>query len=228
MHVFPGRLTVVIATLFMIGSFCFGLGSFPAYADNVATATDLTTFFVGSIFFTSASFLQLVQAQSPSMAPGGASDGARAQLRFRGWLPHDRNWLAAASQFPGTLAFNVSTFAALAVGLSYAEQDRQIWRPDFVGSILFLVASTFALLALPAGRRLWAPRDWGWCVGWLNMLGSILFMLSAIGSYVLPTTGDFVNSTWSDAGTFGGAVCFFLGAGALVPLWRRAVREHGL
>jgi hypothetical protein len=28
----------------------------------------------------------------------------------------------------------VSTFAALAVGLTYAEQDRQIWRPDFVGS----------------------------------------------------------------------------------------------
>lgn len=228
MHVYPGRLTLLIALLFMVGSSCFALGSLPAYADGVATAVDLTTFFVGSIFFTSASFLQLVQAQSPAMAPGGDPDGGRARLRFRGWLPHDRNWLAAATQFPGTLAFNVSTFGALAIGLTYAEQDRQIRRPDFVGSILFLVASTYALLALDAGRRWWAPRDWGWWVGWLNMLGSILFMLSAIGSFVLPTTGDFVNSVWSDAGTFGGAVCFFLGAGALIPLWRRAVREHGL
>jgi len=226
--VFPGRLTVAIAVLFMIGSSCFALGSFPAYANGVATATDLTTFFVGSVFFTSASFLQLVQAQSPAMSPGGDVDGSRAGLRFLGWLPHDRNWLAAATQFPGTLAFNVSTFAALAVGLSYAEQDRQIWRPDFVGSILFLVASTYALLALRSGRRLWAPSTWGWWVGWLNMLGSILFMLSAVGSYVLPTTGDYVNSVWSDAGTFGGAVCFLLGAAALIPLWRHDVRERGL
>src|SRR5437868_4843364 len=88
MHVYPGRLTVTIALLFMVGSFCFALGSLPAYADGVATATDLTTFFVGSIFFTSASFLQLVQAQSPAMSPGADVDGSRARLRLRGWLPH--------------------------------------------------------------------------------------------------------------------------------------------
>ena len=54
----------------------------------------------------------------------------------------------------------------------------------------------------------------------LNYVGSIFFMLSALGAYTLSTTGDMVNITWVNAGTFVGAVCFFLGAYLLLP--RRA------
>ena len=73
---------------------------------------------------------------------------ARAPVRLWAWLPHDRNWLAAITQFPGTLFFNVSTLAALAHNATVKQQDRHVWRPDFFGSTLFLVASVFGILAV--------------------------------------------------------------------------------
>ena len=91
-------------------------------------------------------------------------------MRFLAWLPHDKGWLAAVTQFPGTLFFNGTTFWAITVAMSNSQYDKVVWRPDFYGSILFLVASAFAILAL--GRVLrWRPREAGWWVAWLNMLG---------------------------------------------------------
>ena len=66
MTVRPARLNAAIAWLFMVGSACFVLGSVPAYLDAVGGWLDGITYFVGSIFFTSASYCQLVQAQSPA------------------------------------------------------------------------------------------------------------------------------------------------------------------
>lgn len=216
----PRRLNTAIAWLFMIGAFCFALGTVPAYGAAVGAFADALTFFVGSVFFTSASFLQLVQAQSPAMVPSIA-DGTPGAVRFVAWLPHDRNWLAAATQFPGTLAFNVSTLFALASSLTAAQAQRAVWRPDFVGSTLFLIASTFAILALgkTPGRY---PRR----IAWLNMVGSIAFMVSAIASFVLPTSGSAVNPRWADLGTFIGAVCFLLGAALMLPAWSSLVRRE--
>ena len=166
----------------------------PAYANAVGATADGVTYFIGSIFFTSASFSQLVQAQTPAMTNVDVdSQHTRAPLRFWAWLPHDRNWLAAITQLPGTLFFNISTLAALIKNLSVHQQDRRIWRPDFYGSTLFLIASVFGILA--AGRFLsFQPRSFPWLIAWLNMIGSILFMFSALASYVLPTTGEFINS----------------------------------
>ena len=64
----PVRLNATIAWLFMIGSACFALGTVPAYASAVGATADAITFFIGSLFFTSASFSQLVQAQSERLA----------------------------------------------------------------------------------------------------------------------------------------------------------------
>ena len=52
------RLTVTMAWLFAIGSTCFARGSLPAYFDNVSAAATAATFFVGSLFFTSAGYIQ--------------------------------------------------------------------------------------------------------------------------------------------------------------------------
>jgi hypothetical protein len=147
---------------------------------------------------------------------------ARKPVSFWAWLPHDRSWLAAVTQFPGTLFFNVSTFAALAHNATVKEQDQRVWRPDFYGSTLFLVASVFGILAV--GRFLSVqPRSLPWRIAWLNMLGSILFMGSAIASYVLPRSGDLISSPVSIAGTLFGAVCFLIGAALLFPAWWQAV-----
>jgi hypothetical protein len=201
------------------------LGSVPAYLDAVGTTADSVTYFAGSIFFTAASLAQLVQAQTPAMTEVDAdTQYARAPIRWRAWLPHDRNWLAAITQFPGTIFFNISTFAALAHNLTAQQQDRRVWRPDFYGSTLFLISSTFAILAV--GRRSLSSRSRSlpWWIAWLNMIGSILFMASALASFILPATGELINSRISIIGTLLGAACFLFGAILMLPAWRHAVR----
>jgi hypothetical protein len=54
------------------------------------------------------------------------------------------------------------------------------------------------------------------------MIGSIAFMASAVGAYVLPETGSAVDLTLADRGTLAGAVCFFVGALLAIPAWRRS------
>ena len=56
------------------------------------------------------------------------------------------------------------------------------------------------------------------------MIGSILFMISALASFVLPSTGELINSWVSIAGTLLGALCFLIGAILMFPAWRHAVR----
>jgi hypothetical protein len=220
----PVALNAAIAWLFIIGSALFALGSVPAYINAVGATADSVTYFVGSIFFTAASFSQLVQAQTPAMTVVDAdSESTRAQVRLWAWLPQDRNWLAAITQFPGTLFFNISTLAALAQNATAKQEDRRVWRPDLYGSTLFLVASVFAILAV--GRFLsFQPRSFPWRIAWVNMIGSILFMISALASYVLPTTGELINNPVSVAGTLFGALCFLIGAILMFPAWRHAVR----
>jgi hypothetical protein len=221
----PVALNAAIASLFIVGSALFALGSVPAYVDAVGATADSITYFIGSIFFTSASFAQLLQVQTPAMTEVGAeSQYTRAALRLRAWLPRDRNWLAAITQFPGTLCFNISTLAALAHNATAQQADRRVWRPDFYGSTLFLVSSVFAILAL--GRLIaFRPRSFPWWIAWLNMIGSVLFMISALASFILPTTGELINSPVSIGGTLLGALCFLVGAILMFPAWRHAVRE---
>jgi hypothetical protein len=124
--------------LFAVGSFLFALGALPGYATLVGTGADDLTYFAGSIFFTSAGYLQL----------RGSAAGA------------DR-W-ASAIQSAGTVAFNVSTGLAMVHNLSAAQEDRYVWRPDAVGSVCFLVASAIALRIATGGDR---PIAWWNMVG---------------------------------------------------------------
>jgi hypothetical protein len=218
----PHRLNTVMAVLFMIGSFGFALGSTSFYASAVGPTPDAVTFFISSIFFTTASFLQLLQSQSPDMQPTGTGrDHERGKVRLFAWRPHDKAWIAAAAQFPGTLFFNGTTFWAMTIAVSNSQYDKVVWRPDFFGSILFLVSSAFAILAL--GRLFtWRPRESAWWVAWLNMFGSVAFMASAIGAFVIPRTDSAIDLTLADRGTWVGAVCFFFGALLAIPAFRRA------
>jgi hypothetical protein len=143
---------------------------------------------------------------------------------FRRWLPHDRNWSAAVTQLAGTLFFNVSTLAALAHNASVQEQDRHVWRPDIYGSTLFLIASAFGILAVGTFWS-WRPHSVPWRIAWLNMIGSVLFMFSALASFILPSSGDVINLRVDVAGTLFGALCFLIAAVLMFPAWRRAVHD---
>ena len=55
------------------------------------------------------------------------------------------------------------------------------------------------------------------------MLGSVLFMASAVASFVVPSTDALLAARVAVAGTLWGAVCFLAGAALMLPAWRRAV-----
>jgi len=61
----PARLNNAIAWLFMLGASCFALGAIPAYVHAVGANADAMTFFVGSLFFTSASYCQWYKRKAP-------------------------------------------------------------------------------------------------------------------------------------------------------------------
>ena len=202
-----------IAVLFMIGSACFALGSVPGYTSLVGASADGTTFFVGSIFFTSAAALQYLEVVNT--APGVRPRPDR--LRLASWEPRRIDWLATSIQLVGTVFFNVSTFRAMIESLDDSSADLLSWRPDVFGSVCFLVASWLAFAE--AGHRWisWRPGDLGWLIAALNLAGSMFFGLSAIGAYVVPSTGELLDATAANAGTFLGALGFLVGAALLIP-----------
>jgi hypothetical protein len=211
----PGAIAWWIGVLFMVGALCFALGPLPAYAELVGDRADDVTFFVGSIFFTAAAFLQYLEAANA--LPPDAGDRELRRVRVLTWEPRRIDWWATSVQLVGTLAFNASTFAALDRNLGVAEVDRLVWRPDAVGSVCFLGASTLAWVEVARGWWAWSPRRLSWWIALLNLGGSIAFGVSAVASYVSPASGQPRNLTLTNAGTLVGALGFLVGALLLLP-----------
>jgi hypothetical protein len=199
------RETEWISWLFMIGSACFVVASIPMLAAAVPAGVIGTTYFVGSLFFTTASglvaasTLRDVRAQERSRSP------ARAVL-------HSIDWWAALIQVAGTLWFNINTYDAMQDGLTTHQENLRVWTPDFLGSVCFLVSSYLSLWSVC--RRPWClRRDSGeWQIAALNLLGSLLFMAAALAAFVLPSTGDPLDASLANSGTLTGALCFLVGA----------------
>jgi hypothetical protein len=212
----PNRTGWWVASLFIVGSACFALGALPLYANWVGARADGVTYFVGSLFFTSAAALQVLVATG-AVPAAGHHPLASVQWRALKRAPDRAEWWAGVVQFVGTVLFNISTFDALQDALSATEADRSVWTPDMLGSIAFLVASALAFADVRRPWLSWRPRDMGWSIATLNMVGSVAFGISAVASYVVPTTGDMRNVQRVNMGTFVGALCFLMGAVLLIP-----------
>lgn len=200
----------------MVGSALFAIGVPLSLDSGLAPAVAAWTFFVGSLFFTTAGALQLLTSRE-RFEPAGRGDRSRVVLG-QALRARDIDWGAAATQFLGTLAFNVTTLrGALVASGSSDASAALVWRPDAVGSALFLVASALALLPEVRRRRHDHVRGRSWTIAALNMLGSVFFGLSAIGAFTDPSSDELLNARWSNSGTFLGALCFLLGAALLLP-----------
>jgi hypothetical protein len=210
----PSALGWWMGVLFAVGSVCFALGSFPPYATTVGVTPDNITFFVGSIFFTTASFLQYMEvASAPSALATPHREGFGSLLRIR----HRRiDWWAAGIQLIGTVWFNRTTLSALLVGLGASPAHHPVWRPDALGSVCFLVSSWLAWAEECHGPFAWRPSRISWQITALNLAGSIAFGVSAIASYVT-SSGQLLSLALTNLGTFVGAVCFLVGAVLLLP-----------
>ncbi len=210
----PRAVAWWIGCLFAVGSACFALGALPPYADGVGTNADNLTYFIGSIFFTTAAFLQYFEA-----ATTDPRLGAPSRRRFRALFtvqPGRIDWWASLIQFAGTLWFNRTTLSAFVVGLGRSTSHHPVWRPDALGSICFLVASWLAWAEICHGRFAWRPHDISWWIALLNLVGSVAFGASAIASYVEPN-GQLVSLAVTNLGTFAGAICFLAGGILLLP-----------
>lgn len=187
-----------IGVLFAIGSTCFLVAPFPGFLQAVGSTVDSAVFFAGSIFFTSAAVLQLVDSVE--------SRSGRLDI-----------WTSLV-QLGGTLLFNISTFRAMNAQIGETSYNRLVWAPDALGSVLFLISGYLAYVALCGGllrRPEWTRH---WSIAAVNLLGCIAFGVSAVGAYLVPSTGDALDLGAANFGTAFGALCFLVGALLLMPI----------
>jgi hypothetical protein len=220
----PARLGWWIAVLFMIGSALFALGGLRAAAPHLpwlgwlGAAAINPVFFAGSLVFTAAAYLQFYEALN------GDISAPQAPRRYVGWRPRNLAYLASAVQLLGTLLFNRSTGDALLAGLGWWEQDLLVWKPDMTGCLCFLVSSQLAIMEFAHGWFAFRPGRLAWWIVMVNMLGSILFLLAGLASFVDPR-GAVIAPLPANAGTVAGSLCFLLGAYLLIPEQAEAPRR---
>src|SRR5581483_1600971 len=173
---------------------------------------DNVTFFIGSLFFTSAAFLTYREA-----VDAGPPAQNRGHRRFFVYQPGRIDWWATGVQLVGTVFFNISTGTATAANLSAQAAHQHVWRPDVIGSVCFLVASFLAWDEVCHGWAAWRPGEWSWWITLINLAGSVAFGVSAVAAYVDPVTGQVHNAARASTQTLVGAVCFFIAALFLLP-----------
>jgi YrhK-like protein len=192
-----------IGLLFAIGSVCFLVGPFPGFVELVGSAADSLVFFVGSIFFTSAALLQYLEAAN-------AVRGGR-RMRLLTFQPRRIDWWATVVQLVGTVAFNVDTFRAMQTGFDNVSFDRLVWAPEAFGSACFLISGILAYIEV-GGRE----HNLEWRIAAVNLLGCVLFGISAIAGYVVPRSGSVLDLAAANVTTALGAACFLIGALLLI------------
>src|SRR5262249_18000193 len=172
----------------------------PGFVQLVGESADAVTFFAGSVLFTAGGFLQSWAAWPHRRS----AEGGRAA------------WWSAVIQSAGTLFFNVTTYPAMHTALTAPSYNALVWRPDWRGSVCFLVSGVIAYRASP--RNGWLPRrgQQGWWQPAVNLLGCIFFGISAVAGYVVPETGSMLDQAAANWNTALGAACFLVCAlGAL-------------
>ena len=185
--------------LFAIGSSLFAIATVPGLSAVAGAGIANLLCFIGSWFFTSAGWMQLV------LAPPAQRIG----------------WLSAATQFVGTILFNISTGSALWAHAVNPER-RLVWAPDALGSLAFLISGVLGVIAVTAVVGIIELKSRDWQGEWINMIGCVAFAVSALGAFV-SESGVTADAWMANLGTFIGALCFLVAA--LVMLPRRTQRE---
>ena len=201
-----------MCVLFMIGSFAFAAGALLCFDLSLPAIVPAVIFFLGSLFFTSAAYLQFLEAINVPVTSAKTQAGGTDSARYFAWEPDRIDWWSTITQFVGTLYFNFSTFNAMRMNLSLTKIDRLVWSADFLGSILFLVSSSLAYGEVASALTNPRRTSLTWWIVLSNLLGSVAFGISAITSFLLPSVGTMINANVTNLTTAIGGVCFFIGA----------------
>lgn len=204
-----------MSALFSLGALCFAVAAVAAQWATSSRPAIGVTFFVGSLLFTTAAYLQYSEAVNAERGPESRTGDPR--WRPASWEPQRIDWLAASVQLIGTVFFNLSTFAAMKHGLSTHQSNTRVWGPDALGSICFLISSELAYVNV---CHRWICVKWrslAWRIVALNLLGSIAFGTAAVASLIEPSSGEPISARVANAGTALGGLCFLVAALALMP-----------
>ncbi|MCF3932816.1 hypothetical protein L1787_05225 [Acuticoccus sp. M5D2P5] len=216
-----GALFAGGACLFMLGS-AFTLGA-PTFGGPTREIINIT-FFLGSIPFTMAAYLQHFQAANATVFAVVPRDGRR-RIAFIGWQPRNAGWVSTFTQFLGTVAFNFNTYDALTGPSGWMMQDLVVFLPGLVGSILFLVSGYIAFIEVAHTYWSWRPRDLDWRIVFVNLLGCIFFMTAGLLAYVPAGPEPAWIPVVATAHIGLGALGFFVGAVLLMHESRLAERH---
>ncbi len=212
------RTNAVAAGAFLVGGSLFAIGAVLAQADIGGPRLAAVVYMVGGVFFSTGGYSSVLLAIN---APHRRRDGSWARGPWRWWRPEPSNfdYLAAVTLFVGTLVFGINLIDSLLGDLTPTQLDRLVWNPDIIGCLLFLISGHLALVDICGS---WWPRtsgktfreeNLGWWIVAVNQLGSVLFMVSAVASYVR-ADGDMIAVGIANWGTLTGALCFAI-AGAM-------------
>lgn len=179
-------VNAVAASAFLIGGSLFAIGAALAQAGVNPTAC-ASVYLIGGVFFSTGGYASVVQVHGEP----------RLQRS------------SAVVLFAGTLVFAINLIDSFIQELTPAAFDRLVWSPDMVGCALFLVSGHLAMAGIAGDFwRIWHRRDLGWWIIAVNQLGSILFMVSAVATFVRPSSGDMLATGIANWGTLTGALCF--------------------
>jgi hypothetical protein len=177
---------------FGLGSLCFVVAPITAYANAVGGTRDGLTYFIGSILFTlgGASQCLLAAPERPDRPAGLAG------------------WRTAWIQSVGTVLFNVMTLASIYILITSNRYDTVVWVPNAIGSLCFLISGAIFYLSSP--RRGLLPRmdHKGWWEAAVNLLGCVLFGISAVTGYVMGRPSTEISPGITNWTTTLGALCF--------------------
>ncbi|MFJ8107296.1 hypothetical protein [Streptomyces sp. NPDC096132] len=206
-------LNAIAATAFVIGGALFAVGAGVAQFGSGDATTCASIYFAGGLFFNTGGYVSLLQVvNAPRHLPGGEGRLVTPGWRWWSYEPTRADWLSVFVLFVGTLVFGVNLLDSFFQGLSVQQVNRLIWVPDVIGCILFLISGHLAFAEICHGR---GPclrcRSLGWWIVAVNQLGSVLFMISALAAYTLPTTASLINTDIANWGTLLGALCFSVG-----------------
>lgn len=178
--------------LFVIGSALFAAATAPRFAVAAGAGATNLLCFVGSVFFTTAAWMQQRLTDTDNRL----------------------EWHSAGSQFAGTVLFNLSTGAALLMH-SVPARRHLVWTPDVAGSLAFLASGALAVAALGAASL---RRDRQ--IAWINMAGCAAFGLSA-GAAFIRGSGTLEDQWLANIGTFIGALFFLFAALLALPRFHK-------
>jgi hypothetical protein len=179
-------VNAVAATAFLVGGSLFALGAALAQA-GVTPTVCASIYLVGGVFFSTGGYASVLQVRNEP----------RLQRT------------SAIVLFAGTLVFAINLVDSFIQELTPAAYDRLVWSPDMIGCALFLISGHLAMVGIAEHFwRIWRHRDLGWWIIAVNQIGSVLFMVSAVASFVRPSSGDMVATGIANWGTLTGALCF--------------------